>query len=210
MLTIFSTFEASGQPLLRTGEIELRGTLGTALRQHEPDRDHPRARRRVPGPQAAHASRSCLSNKDGYGELDTAHARNFLDCVKSRQRPNCDVEEGHRSTSYALLANIALATKIAARLGRPGRAIHQQRRRQRAARLRISPAVVACVNQRGLRHFSGAPPAPRSYSRRRNARSAARRDVREFRTQAPLRSSCGQQTISNRDLVRLCAWIQTT
>ncbi len=30
MLTIFSTFEASGQPLLRTGEIELRGTLGTA------------------------------------------------------------------------------------------------------------------------------------------------------------------------------------
>ena len=33
MLTIFSTFEASGQPLLRTGEIELRGTLGTALRR---------------------------------------------------------------------------------------------------------------------------------------------------------------------------------
>ena len=27
------------------------------------------------------------------------------------QQPNCDVEEGHRSTSYALLANIALATK---------------------------------------------------------------------------------------------------
>ena len=31
--------------------------------------------------------------------------------MKSRQRPNCDIEEGHRSTSYALLANIALATK---------------------------------------------------------------------------------------------------
>ena len=52
-----------------------------------------------------------LSNRDGYGELDKGHARNFLDCVKSRQRPNCDVEEGHRSTTYALLANIALATK---------------------------------------------------------------------------------------------------
>ena len=52
-----------------------------------------------------------ISNKDGYKELDEAHARNFLDCVKSRQQPNCDIEEGHRSTSYALLANIALATK---------------------------------------------------------------------------------------------------
>jgi hypothetical protein len=52
-----------------------------------------------------------LSNRDGYGELDNGHARNFLDCVKSRQRPNCDVEEGHRSTTYAHLANIALATK---------------------------------------------------------------------------------------------------
>jgi hypothetical protein len=52
-----------------------------------------------------------LSNHDGYGELDNAHARNFLDCVKSRQKPNCDIEEGHRSTTYALLANIALAIK---------------------------------------------------------------------------------------------------
>ena len=52
-----------------------------------------------------------LSNKDGYLELDLGHTRNFLDCVKSRNRPNCDVEEGHRSTTYALLANIALATR---------------------------------------------------------------------------------------------------
>jgi hypothetical protein len=35
------------------------------------------------------------------------HARNFLDCVKSRQRPHCDIETGHRSTSTTLLANIA-------------------------------------------------------------------------------------------------------
>jgi hypothetical protein len=30
LLTIFSTFEATGRPLLHTGEIELRGTVGTA------------------------------------------------------------------------------------------------------------------------------------------------------------------------------------
>jgi predicted dehydrogenase len=43
---------------------------------------------------------------------DTAfHARNFLDCVKSRQKCNCDIEIGHRSTSATLLANVALKTK---------------------------------------------------------------------------------------------------
>ena len=46
-----------------------------------------------------------------YEGLDRAHARNFLDCVKSRRTPNADVEVGHRSTTFALLANIALATK---------------------------------------------------------------------------------------------------
>jgi predicted dehydrogenase len=40
-------------------------------------------------------------------DLDTAHARNFLDCVKSRQRPNADVEEGHRSGIMCHLGNIS-------------------------------------------------------------------------------------------------------
>ena len=37
--------------------------------------------------------------------------RNFLDCVKSREEPTCPLEVGHRSTSFALLANIALKMK---------------------------------------------------------------------------------------------------
>jgi Oxidoreductase family, C-terminal alpha/beta domain len=36
------------------------------------------------------------------------HTRNFLDCVKSRERCNADVEIGHRSTTGPLLGNIAL------------------------------------------------------------------------------------------------------
>ena len=35
------------------------------------------------------------------------HARNFLDCMKSRQRPNADVEEGHRTAAMCHLGNIA-------------------------------------------------------------------------------------------------------
>jgi len=53
-----------------------------------------------------------IASKSGKGSADTAfHARNFLDCVKSRAKCNCDVEIGHRSTSATLIANIALRTK---------------------------------------------------------------------------------------------------
>ncbi|MCY4187253.1 MAG: Gfo/Idh/MocA family oxidoreductase [Bryobacterales bacterium] len=45
-------------------------------------------------------------------ELTAHHIRNFLDCVKSRERPNADVEIGHRTAVFCHLGNIA------ARLGR--------------------------------------------------------------------------------------------
>ena len=39
------------------------------------------------------------------------HVRNFLDCVKSRQAPNSEIEIGHRSTTAALLGNVSLKVK---------------------------------------------------------------------------------------------------
>ena len=44
--------------------------------------------------------------REGPGE-NAAHIRNFVQCIKSRQRPNADVEIGHRSTSVCHLVNIA-------------------------------------------------------------------------------------------------------
>ncbi len=38
------------------------------------------------------------------------HVRNFLDCVKSRQEPNSDLESGHRVATVCHLANISLRT----------------------------------------------------------------------------------------------------
>ena len=38
------------------------------------------------------------------------HVRNFLDCVKSRERPIADVEQGHQVTTACHLANISLRT----------------------------------------------------------------------------------------------------
>ncbi len=37
-----------------------------------------------------------------------SHARNFVDSIKSRKPPICDIEIGHRSSSAALLGNVAL------------------------------------------------------------------------------------------------------
>jgi len=46
-----------------------------------------------------------VKNENRQGD---AHVRNFLDCVKSRQRPTSDIEIGHRSTTTCLLGNVAL------------------------------------------------------------------------------------------------------
>lgn len=40
--------------------------------------------------------------------LSTNHMKNFIDCVKSREKPICDVEIGHRSVSVCHLGNIAI------------------------------------------------------------------------------------------------------
>jgi hypothetical protein len=42
------------------------------------------------------------------GDLFVAHARNFLDCIKSRNTPTADVETGHRTVTACHLANISL------------------------------------------------------------------------------------------------------
>jgi predicted dehydrogenase len=41
------------------------------------------------------------------GDLDRPHIANFVACVKSRARPNADIEEGHLSATMCHLGNIA-------------------------------------------------------------------------------------------------------
>ncbi len=47
----------------------------------------------------------------GVDGLTLQHVQNFLDCVKSRQRPNGDVLIGHRSAQASHLGNIAYVEK---------------------------------------------------------------------------------------------------
>jgi len=53
-----------------------------------------------------------LSASDVHLDESKNHHQNFLDCVKSRKRPICDVEVGHRTATVCHLGNIV------ARLGR--------------------------------------------------------------------------------------------
>jgi predicted dehydrogenase len=47
---------------------------------------------------------------DAAVEMEKVHMQNFLDCVRSGNRPNADVEEGHKSTRLCHLGNIAYRT----------------------------------------------------------------------------------------------------
>ena len=53
--------------------------------------------------------RSRAQYQVGEGSVQhVAHVRNFIDCVRSREKPASDIETGHYSTSAPHLANIAL------------------------------------------------------------------------------------------------------
>jgi predicted dehydrogenase len=48
-------------------------------------------------------------------DAERPHLRNFLDCIRTGQRPNADIEEGHKSTRLCHLGNIAYRTGRALR-----------------------------------------------------------------------------------------------
>ncbi len=107
-LISFGVYESNGGDAIVQGEVEFRGTLGNIYvggdsyeivpshgGQFQPDKPYCE-----PG-----------GEDDLDGDMTEQHIRNFLDCVKSRERTNADMETGHRSTTFSHLSNIALATR---------------------------------------------------------------------------------------------------
>jgi predicted dehydrogenase len=111
----FCIYEASGGGLFTEGEVELRGTKGTLYASERGFKIFPaRSGQFQTWDRLIEAEEFTAKNpmlSDGSSEASTSNLiRNFLDCVKTRHEPWCTLEEGHRSTSFAHLANIALAT----------------------------------------------------------------------------------------------------
>lgn len=108
MLSVFGQYEASGGSALQWGEVEFRGTLGNLYTGG----DAYRIMASSPGQfQQGIDYAEPEEIAGGDGDLTEQHIRNFLDCVKSRERCHCDIETGHRSTTFSHLANMAWATR---------------------------------------------------------------------------------------------------
>jgi Predicted dehydrogenases and related proteins len=124
-LVVFTQYNANGAPPNpKNAELELRGTKGTMYLQSGRWEIVPelvteellgqrtplnRNLERAYGP-----SRKALiePRTGGSGSAATTwHTRNFLDCVRSRAKCNCDVLEGHLSTAACILGHIALRSR---------------------------------------------------------------------------------------------------
>jgi len=115
-IAVFCIYEASSGGLFQYGEVELRGTKGTLYA----DENGYRITGARPGQfqtwkkqiedeiyDLKNESLPDVSSRDSTAAL----VNNFIDCIKTRQTPLCTLEEGHRSTCFAHLANIALKVK---------------------------------------------------------------------------------------------------
>lgn len=118
-MVVFGIYEASGGgSAVQDGEVELRGAKGNiAVSQNGYKIISSRPGQFQSWSRLIKDEKQDIKSTQQYGDLgikedSTANLiRNFLDCVKSRKAPWCSLEDGHRSTSFAHLANIALATR---------------------------------------------------------------------------------------------------
>jgi predicted dehydrogenase len=117
----FCIYEASSgeKEFFPYGELELRGTKGTVYASQDGYRIVPATKGQFQNwskliePEEFNVPSAELT--DGSNAYATGTlVRNFLDCIRTRETPLCPLEEGHRSTSFAHLANIAL--KVGQRL----------------------------------------------------------------------------------------------
>jgi predicted dehydrogenase len=124
-LLTFSQYNTNNAPANPSGaEMEIRGTKGTIYMDLNGWSVVPQRVTETLAPARTPVDRQferaynpskkpVIEPRNVKGRVDNmAHVRNFLDCVKARNRKtNCDTLEGHLSTSAALIANIALKTR---------------------------------------------------------------------------------------------------
>lgn len=116
-VAVFAIYEAGGGDLFNEGEVEFRGTKGNLYASENGYKVVPGKPGQFQKWEAIQLEEKKVESNKTFGDLNTKEdttanlIRNFLDCVKSRQSPLCTLEEGHRSTSFAHLANIALEMK---------------------------------------------------------------------------------------------------
>lgn len=112
----FSIHEASSGGGIVGGEIELNGSKGTLFASQDGFNVVPaRPGQFQTWDKLVDEMQVELEGEQGHGDLQikensTANLVNdFIECVRTGKEPLCTLENGHRSTSFAHLANISLA-----------------------------------------------------------------------------------------------------
>ena len=124
VLVMFEQINGNGAPPnTQNSEMELRGTLGTmyihsnrweVVPEKVTDKEF---FARTPLDRASEKAWNPSKTPRIEGKIvkgvvsNMPHARNFLDCLKTRAKTNCDTLTGFLSTSATQIANIALQTK---------------------------------------------------------------------------------------------------
>ncbi len=117
MIIKFSIYEATSGTGIISSEIEMNGTKGTLVANENGYEIKPsRPGQFQKWKQQIDSEKYEMRNDNDFiakgNETDSTSRliRNFLDCIKTKETPWCTLEDGHRSTSFAHLANIALKT----------------------------------------------------------------------------------------------------
>lgn len=106
-LLLFGQYEASSAPMITNAEFEMRGTIGCVYGGGNGYRVTPETGGQFQSPEPRMEPVESKSSQ-GNATLTESHLRNFYDCIRSRETPKCDIEEGHKSAVFAHLGNIAL------------------------------------------------------------------------------------------------------
>jgi predicted dehydrogenase len=111
-LMVFGQYETSGNRAMpRQAFAELRGTQGALYVSDASFEVLPERGGRYQEDRDFRMEAMKQDFPGGYTQHVRDHTRNFLDCIKSRGKPNADIEIGHRSTTMAHLATISLVTE---------------------------------------------------------------------------------------------------
>ena len=112
----FGIYEATGGDIFPYGELELRGTKGNVYANERGYKIIPSSAgqfqkwsRQLEEEEFRNPSQ--ILDDGSSADSTSGLIRNFLDSIRSRKQPFCTLEEGHRSTSFAHLANIAVVTQ---------------------------------------------------------------------------------------------------
>lgn len=104
----FRVCETTGTPGLEYGNIEISGTKGNIYISDQGYKLFPSMAGQFQDWKPTFEAKEYTAPRE---DMTLNHVQDFINCVKTRNTPASSIEQSYRSSSFALLANIALEVK---------------------------------------------------------------------------------------------------